>query len=259
MSRQMKSGQHVTPPGQWHSGSPGRTTRKWLLVAFAVAACSTIAPLPTSAERFAELYGGTTLTERQDLTINGNKFYDIDFDTSVSLGGRIGYWSEPPRSAIMAIGLALDVSHFRPDISSQTAVVVSGPTQFADIDLSVTAISLELMVRLFKSEMLGLPLLESEEFPQGRVHPYLMVGPAIFIAEADDTTNFGPPSNQSDSGIFFGLKAGTGLAWQLHKNFALFGEYQFMHFRPRFNFGLSTTAEWHINTHHFVVGASFRF
>jgi opacity protein-like surface antigen len=88
------------------------------------------------------------------------------------------------------------------------------------------------------------------------------VGPALFIARGKDSTNF-EPSHRSDTDVSLGVKVGGGVAWQFHKHFALFGEYRFTHFSPEFtlNDGTAgqTTLKTDVNTHHVLVGASYRF
>jgi len=236
------------------------------MVLCAVLASLTAAALPASAEWFGDFFLGAAFTSNKDLTSESpgarDIFEDVHFDKSFAFGGRIGYWFETAPfvgPAVPFVGLGLDVSRFHPDISSQivTRVETGGgiePVLLADIDLSVTAISFDLMLRW--------PLLKSQQFPKGQLQPYFTVGPAIFIATADDTINFGPPNNQSDTDTSVGVKVGLGLAWQFHKNLALLGEYRFTHFSPEFEFerlGVRRTVDTNINSHDLLVGISYRF
>jgi opacity protein-like surface antigen len=110
--------------------------------------------------------------------------------------------------------------------------------------------------------MLRLPLVKSADFPNGRLQPYASVGPAIFISKAEDTTNFAPPANQSDTDTSVGFKVGAGVTFLFTKNIGIFGEYRYTHFSPEFEFttaGVKSKTETDINTHHLLVGASFRF
>src|SRR5437867_2433055 len=126
--------------------------------------------------------------------------------------------------------------------------------QFDDLDLAVWVIGFDAMLRY--------PLMKSPEFPNGRLQPYVTIGPAIFVAHAEDSRNF-EPSNQSDTDASAGVKVGGGVAWQFTKNIAMFGEYRYTHFSPEFTFRddvrgnaeLSTD----VNTHYLLVGVSFRF
>ena len=94
----------------------------------------------------------------------------------------------------------MDVSHFRPDVSRQTRTFCSRfcvTGQFDDFDLSVWTIGFDARLRW--------PLLKIPQFSKGQLQPYITVGPAIFVAHAEDSGNFDPP-NQSDSDTSFGVK-----------------------------------------------------
>ena len=273
-----------------------------LLIVVAVLAWVTLASLPASAEWMADLYLGAAYSQRAAVNVEtplaGSTVDDAsdvgafhtqarsrhkkDIDPSLDVGARAGYWFE----AIPCLGLAVDVSHFQPHVTSQisrravTTVDRSGdtttfdiPVRFPDADLSATAIAFDLMVRW--------PLLTTPEFPKGQLDPYLTVGPAIFVATVEtgpgtflpqigfdsvnDATVLQPAIgvSQSKTDTFWGVKVGAGLAWQLHKNVALFGEYRFTHFSPDFEFqdvgGGKTTLKMDLNTHHILTGVSFRF
>ena len=254
----------------------GLTMRmKRLLVAAIVLASPTALVLPASAEWFADLYAGTAFTLGNDVFVLGTKLDPpgdftrqhraVNFDTSASFGGRFGRWDD----TWSWLGVALDVSHFHPDVSRQTVITtetdldgsVKQRSPFARLDLSVTAISFDLMFRW--------PFLKSDQFPRGRLQPYLSGGVAAFVATAEDTTNFGPPNKQSDTDASIGVKASAGVAWQLHQNFFVFGEYRFTHFSPEFSFSPSpasgadtsgrTRVQMDLNTHHMLMGVSYRF
>ena len=227
-----------------------------------------------SAEWFADLYAGAAFTQKDDVILKGNplgvtlenvKFEDVKFDNSAVFGGRVGYWTD-------YVGLGLDAFHFQPDIGSQNVTLsgtVSGPGgvfalnangPIPHIDISVTAITLDFLFRL--------PLLKSDDFPNGRLQPYLVVGPGLFIAEVKGEIN-GEVNGQpvrlsgSETDTSFGIKAGLGVAFSVHKNVALFGEYRFTHFSPDVEVsGIEVSGikvETNLNTHHLIGGISFRF
>ena len=246
-------------------------------------ACIIALSAPASAEWFADLYVGPSFTQSEDVVISQPGFKatlkDVEFANSVSFGGRLGYWFE----STPYIGFALDASHFRPDMKKQQVTgCFSGPAavdfgingcdpanplSLVRIDLAVTGISFDALLRW--------PLLTSKEFPKGKLQPYLTVGPTIFVARAKDTSknsslspNFIPPG-QSETDTSVVVKAGTGIAWQFHQNVALFGEYRFTHFAPKFDFknldaitGVGTVSfpmKTDINTHRAVFGISLRY
>ena len=220
----------------------------------------------TSAEWLIELYAGGAFTQKSELTIKGTTSagttrgsQELRADPSVEFGARIGRWY-----SANWLGIAVDVFHFEPDIPAQPAPTLSGSGLVAGarlqrIDVAVTAVGLDLMLRV--PGVMG-----TSEIPQGRLQPYVTAGAAAFVAEVTDTTNFAP-SGQSGIGVFPGLKVGGGLAWQFHKNVALFAEYRFTHFQVTFEdarFRVASTrakasGDMDVNTHHAVGGLSFRF
>jgi opacity protein-like surface antigen len=237
----------------------------WPLLLGVLLTLLVVLPGVASAEWFADVYAGTGFTESED---HDNRAPAFDLDVTVSdiayndgalVGGRAGYWFE----SLPWLGLGVDVSHlFGPDISVQTtsfracvpAGCSTGPQTVRRADLDVTSVGFDVLLRL--------SLLRSQEFPKGRLQPYLSAGPAIFAAQFDDTSNFAP-ANQSDSDTVVGVKAAAGLAWQFHEHLALFGEYRFTHFEPEFDFRTTPLGRLEVNapitTHYLVGGISFRF
>src|SRR5437660_11624617 len=128
---------------------------KHLLVVAAVLASLAISVVPASGEWFADLYAGPASTKKSQVSVEGTKLdpagdfttkhQDVDFDASTSFGGRFGYWDE----TVSWLGVALDVSHFRPDAGRQTAITretdadgsVRQRLTFARLDISATLMS----------------------------------------------------------------------------------------------------------------------
>jgi hypothetical protein len=76
---------------------------------------------PVSAEWFADIFAGASVTESHDLKLNDqgvgqSTFRGVDFDTSLSWGGRFGHYFD----ALPFLGLAVDFFHFSPNISPQS-------------------------------------------------------------------------------------------------------------------------------------------
>jgi opacity protein-like surface antigen len=189
---------------------------------------------PGFAEWFADLYLGAAITEKSDIDVSvlGTTVpVEADWDDSVTVGGRLGYWFGNPGW----IGLALDASFFKP----------------AD-DTTIVPISALLMLRA--------PLMKGSEFPHGRLQPYIGAGPSVFISSVDDDVE--GVGNVSDTSVDVGFDARGGLAFLLTRNVAIFGEYRFTHVSPEFSFdilGFRTKAETTFDTHHLFAGVSFRF
>lgn len=214
---------------------------------------------PASAEWFVDLYLGGAFTEKHDVDTEfpGGVLsaLDISFNNSFTGGLRGGYWL-PFDVGPLNFGFGVDLSHFAPNIGRQSNVFcrnvcVNGV--FDDVDLSVWVIGFDALLRA--------PLLKSATFPNGQLQPYLRVGPAIFVAHADDSFNFSP-GNQTDSDTSVGVKLGTGVSWLFTRNIGVFGEYRYTHFSPEFTFkdnGTTANLSTSINTHSLLVGVTFRF
>jgi opacity protein-like surface antigen len=192
------------------------------------------AAAPAAAEWFADVYLGAAVTHSADVAVTTSgrtTTQDVQYGSSVNPGVRVGRWAD----GRPWLGVAVDASYFGPQS-----------------DIQVIPISALVMARL--------ALLKSEDFPQGRLHPYLAGGPGLFISHIDGT--LGTLSGVSDTSVDVGIDVRVGVAWRLETNLALFTEYRFTHVSPTFNVdgsGTTRTAETTFDTHHIVIGASFRF
>jgi len=218
---------------------------------------------PAAAEWFADLYGGAAFTENNHFSLDGHidgvavagQVENVRYDPSFSVGGRGGYWFE----SFKFFGLGLDVDHFRPDISSQTAVGrgtitdsrgallgvpinVSGvgPVKLREVDLHITTFAFDLMLRW--------PMLEDRGFPNGRLQPYVMGGPALFLQHLEGF----------DTRPTHGAETGSGVFWAFTRNFGLFSEYRYTYVRAALNSG-EIVFRTHLSTHQLLGGVSFRF
>lgn len=244
---------------------PGRARAAAVVTALAVLAFLAHAT-SASAEFFADLYAGAAFTQKADVTLKGNflgiplveeKAEDVKFDNSMVFGGRVGYWS----GAAPYAGIGLDVFHFQPDsqnfVGSDPSGIVFGVPGSATgrFDINVTAITLNVLLRL--------PLFTSDDLPSGRLQPYLSVGPGLFITQAKGEIKgevSGQPfrASRSETDTSIGVQAGAGVAFSVHKNVALFGEYRFTHLSPDVEVS-GIKFETNLNTHHLIGGISFRF
>ncbi|HEV8640159.1 MAG TPA: outer membrane beta-barrel protein [Methylomirabilota bacterium] len=231
----------------------------WRLI-FAVLGLTMVAVPPAGGEWFADLYAGRASTESRDISVRGTlsgvavdgKLTDVDFDSSLAFGARLGHWFD----ALRFVGVAVDVSYFEANISSQTVTPrgtlagpllgvpagasFTGPVRLGHTDINVTAFSVDLMLRW--------PLLTSEKFPRGRLQPYLTAGPGLYLT---DVQHF-------DLGASPGVKAGAGLTWLFTKDIGVFAEYRATYFEPEVESGrirLNTT----IDTRLILGGLTARF
>lgn len=121
--------------------------------------------------------------------------------------------------------------------------------------------------------MLRYPLVTNEEFPKGKLQPYVGIGPSFFYSHS--TMDFGPPLSQATHGNFFsdiGLDMRAGTSWQFHRAVAAFFEYRFTHVKLSYKeercIGLSCVGDdpvrvtehtigTTLNTHHVLMGIRF--
>jgi opacity protein-like surface antigen len=242
------------------SGFHSLTRGALCLVLFATA-------MPAFAEWHADLYGGAAYTPPSEVTLvvrppgleADHVFHDLKWDPSAEYGARLGYWLE----SVPWCGVGLDVFRFDANIPGQTVnttiLGVTAPATLQAINVSVTAFAIDI-VRLRYPIALGG---DSPDFPHGRLQPYVTAGPALFRVKATNTAN-GELSTTPANDSSWGYKVGAGLSWQLTKGTAIFGEYRYthVHTEPVFDSGLSSLRvpmTFDLNTHHGVVGLSFRF
>jgi opacity protein-like surface antigen len=226
-------------------------------------------PFIASAEWYADLYGGGAFTQdtkyrqtQEGVTVDGK----LKVDDSFTVGGRTGYWFE----GLPWLGIGVDVFYFEPNLPAQTASAtatgfgqsITSPNEpFGRSSISVIAIGFDVL-------RARLPLLRSQQYPHGRLQPYVTAGPALFITKAKDSSGAFEPPNQSKTDTSLGLKVGGGVAFHITKVLALFGEYRFTHFKAEQNFQnagvftngpVNVTTQADFDTHHAIAGLSFHF
>ncbi|HKA13913.1 MAG TPA: outer membrane beta-barrel protein [Myxococcota bacterium] len=250
----------------WHqpfrfSISACRHAPSWLALAVLLTASNR-----AGAEGFFDLYFGVGFpqnshinTDADDPFVRADIAYsrDVDWETTESLGLRGGYWFEF-EDVPSFVGIGLDFSFYRAFEDSN----------FARFRGWVTPLTPLLMFRI--------PLGYSEEYPGGRVQPYIAVGPGFTLAAADANLSQIHPSvdtrfdDLEAAGFGVGFDGRAGLAVQLSRHFALFTEYRFTYVKPHFEDHIDVASgpfvfETHVDfdpeieTHHIVFGGSFRF
>ncbi|HWC05059.1 MAG TPA: outer membrane beta-barrel protein [Methylomirabilota bacterium] len=194
-----------------------------------------VASRPAAAEWFLDGYAGASFTADADVTIrNGTTFDDkVKFDTEAMGGGRLGYWLE----TLPWLGVAADASYFAP----------AGDGTTAETRLEVVPLSPLVMFRL--------PLLESPEFPKGRLQPYLAGGPSFFLTSVKvDVPGLGEES--TDWQFEVGVDARAGIAFMITPAVGTFVEGRYTWFST--NPGGRTT-EFDIETVHVAGGITIRW
>jgi opacity protein-like surface antigen len=227
-------------------------------------------PLSGHAEPYAGLFVGGAFSQNADLDsrLFAGEFRDVRLDTSLVVGGKVGFFFEPP---VLGgnVGLELEVYHYRPDIDQQTVTFAvngfSGPVQLRRSDVQVTPIALNALYRF--------PLMRSPEFPRGRLHPYGGVGLGAFIANLESrTTILDVNTKFDDSDVQPGFQAIAGVRYFVTPRLALFGEYKYVR-TGKFDFQLISdpgtiggtpgvtirNTRFHLDTHLLQAGAAFHW
>lgn len=199
---------------------------------------------PASAwEGYTSLYGGGAFTEDDNSTIampGFSSFPETRFEDSGVLGARVGFWGP---EKLTFLGAAFDVSGFSPDGRGDT-----DPAEFDVIPMSIL-----LMGRV--------PLLKSEDHPQGLLFPYLGVGPSLVVSAIEIPL---PGRDFEDTEVDAGVDLRAGLAVFPIEPFGMFLEYRFTDFEAEYSdrVGVANTpasASPEFATHYVQAGLSFRF
>jgi opacity protein-like surface antigen len=234
------------------------------LVVLAVILVSLVVSAPSAAaEWFADLYGGAAFTQSHHFSLDGKLdgvavaglIEDARYDHSFTVGGRSGYWFE----SVRVFGLGVDVSHFRPDISAQTAtgkgtitdstgvlfgvpvnVSGSGPVKLREVHPFITALCFDFMLRW--------PMLASATFPNGQLQPYVTAGPGLYLQHLE----------RFDTHATHGVQVGGGVLWELSRHLGVFTEYRYTHVRAALD-SAGITLRTHLSTHSLLGGLPLRY
>jgi len=224
-----RAGEIVSESVMWYKASMRRLTLA--LAAVLVLAVASEA----SAQWFVDAYLGAAITSDSKLeftAFNEEQRQNVTGRSSPSFGVRVGRWLDDLQ--IPFLGVAFDVSYFRPTINVQTV-----------------PLSLLLMARY--------GFLKDEEVPDGRLQPYVGLGPGFFFSNLDGIIG-SQEAHETSKNI--GLDTRMGLAYRFDATWAGFAEYRFTHVTPSWNvdiFAGKTDASTTFNTHHFLLGVSYRF
>ena len=242
------------------------TSASKLIAATLVAiTCLALPGATASAEWFADVYAGGTLTTDHDVEIGDaagrSTFHDVEFRTGLAYGLRVGRYFD----AVPFVGLALDYYNFSADIGGRSfhrtgcslvGGCVRGPDRVGRLAIDAMALSLDLMLRL--------PLFKTAEEPHGIVQPYLTAGVPVFLTTVTPRTSSKFRNHEDASEISFGYKAGAGLSVAVYKNLRLFGEYRFTHSEVdehdlRSSIAGKASLDTELNTHAALIGLSVRW
>ena len=221
---------------------------------------------PASAEWFADVYAGQSLTIKDDVTVHspaGLSIYrDTEFDRALIYGGRFGRYLD----RVPFLGLGVDLFTFMPTIGPQPVhidgCVPSGGCSGGQggttgrIDVDTIALSLDLLLRL--------PLLKSETAPWGALQPYISAGVPFFKTTVTPRTTAQFRNQDGDTDFSVGYKVGGGVAFQVAPNLMVFAEYRYTHTDVSVDLRDPATLNktpfsFNLDTHSAVVGISARW
>jgi len=207
--------------------------------ALSVAAVLLLAASSASAQWQVDAYLGAPFFRGEDISIVGESAVPIAVFGSprdsgeVAAGIRVGHWWSLPDP--IDVGLALDGSG------------VFG--ELGNADFNFTPITALLMARL--------RMLPSEEFPGGRLQPYIGAGPSLIWSQLD-------LGLFSDNRFDLGGDARGGVRYGLCGGLGIFGEYRYTFFTPRYSddfFGVDSRVDVKLDSsvHHLNFGFSWGF
>src|SRR5438874_3523498 len=192
-----RPGEIVSASAMWYKASMRR-----LRCALGVVLAVLVLAPAASAEWFADAYLGPAVTTGSTLdfkVFEQKQTQEINGRSSPVFGLRGGKWLDDLQ--LPWLGFAADLSCFRPATDVQTV-----------------PISLLAMARY--------PLLTDEEFPHGRLQPYVGLGFGVFVSNLSGAIGF---QEADDTSTDIGFDARVGLAYLFDPRWAIFTEYRFTH------------------------------
>ncbi len=242
-----------------------------LRVVFSWAAISLlVAASLASAEPYFGLYAGAAFPHENDWEFSEFRrlvpppglvdvtALDTRGDTSPVLGGKFGYFLE----SIPFLGFELDVFNiFGPDIDANATRSLNGPGIQAQFPLSQainTGPEVELRVTGVMLNVLGrLPLMRNNDFPQGRLNPYIGVGGGWINAQLDVSNRVG--GDDGDVADLLGAQGIAGVKYFFHPNVAVFAEYKYLHvFNAKWAFS-GSKVQSDLDISNGLLGVAFHF
>jgi hypothetical protein len=199
------------------------------------------------AECFLEADGGVTqnvagnafVTRKTSGIREGvqTTFRDIELDASGRFGLRAGCF----QPELPFVGYALNFAYFQANVPSrdtrETSFLSAKRGPLEGWSARVWILGGELRLRA--------PLLRTYQIPDGRLQPFLAVGPALFRQGSDDR-------------IKLGVQGGAGLTWMFMDHLGLTLQYGVTHFSAVAETA-KRRAEFALTSHHLLGGLSLRF
>jgi len=220
-------------------------------------------PTQSFAQIYVGAYGGAVFPHDADAEIEsifgiptpGLTSSDVEFETGVMFGARVGYWME--YFDLPFFGVEGEFYWSLPNIESQDVTLGGtggGSVPIQDTDFRVGTVALNLLAR----------------YPYGPIQPYAGVGGAFLFADVDDVKLSAPtvfilpggavilPAGatvfRGDDDTTFGLQLLGGVKGFVNDNLAIFAEYKWV--LAEFEFD---TVELDYSASHVYAGLEWHF
>ncbi len=200
---------------------------------------------PAAAEVFSDLYLGVAVTQDTEYTVEGEAVppsvlcLDACGSAYAPVGGiRVGYYMERWNW----LGFAGEIS----------AVIHNWGIQ-SPYEVSSVPISALLMFRV--------PLLKREGFPNGRVQPYVGVGPSMVISTAERSSGWaflGSGYEASDTTVAAGFDGRVGLRMMSTDWVSILLEYRFTYSSPSWDVD-GDSVKTRFLTNHYILGFGLHY
>jgi opacity protein-like surface antigen len=160
----------------------------------------------------------------------------VFWDTSVTVGIRAGYWLP---GGLDWLGVALESGYFGSQGNPK------GSTMLRELDLHVVPITPLVLLRA--------PLAKSEDYPHGRIQPYVGVGPGLFT-----TTLRATQQTNAQTGFDVGVDYRAGMTVLIRPRVGVFSEYRYTDIDVDAD-GSGSRLRYRLETSHINVGVTLRF
>jgi opacity protein-like surface antigen len=209
---------------------------------------------------YVGLFAGYNMPSDTDVAVTGaginQTFKNVELKSSLSWGGKIGAWTMETRDVVgLDLGLELDVMNYYPSNNSGKRYSVSGTTAgvpippgstgtLAQVDVESTMATINLLGRL--------PLLDSQEFPNGRLFPY--AGGGVGVERA-----YYSGAGASDSVYDLAYQIKGGVEFYMTHAVSAFAEFKYTMTEHTFKDSAGNNYRYDFNVMHGVAGLALHF
>jgi lipid A oxidase len=239
--------------------------RAALATALIMGAGAATAEIELSASLGDSWTRSSDLSVRQSVTDSDATFRDVHWDSKSfrappHYGVRLTYFTE----AYPAWGVALDFTHYKVYARTGDTAHVQGRWNGAPVDESapidgrVQSFNISHGVNYVGPLVLyRFRVLESPEFKDGRLQPYVGVGPIYYIDHPESKVNGLVAERYEGSG--WGWQGVAGLRYRLSEHWSAFGELKYDAGNANVRAGGDGSASTRLRTGHAIAGVGYSF